>query len=82
MKGEPTQVVDLGLDGVYPSLQVWDAGEQGATLRWLHADGVTWSVFRHATPQDALSAAAELAPLVTAALASGARLSQICNDEG
>lgn len=70
---EPVQVVDLGLDGVYPTLQVWSDG----MLRWLCTDGETWHEERCAGVPMALTRAAELAPLVTAALDSSRRLDDL-----
>ena len=79
--GDAVQVVDLGLDGVYPTLQVWDDPVVGGVVKWLCADGVTWSLWTLPTLAEAMAEAAKLAPLVTAALASGERLSHIRNDE-
>ncbi len=80
--GDAVQVVDLGLDGVYPTLQVWDDPVVGGVVKWLCADGVTWRTWRYSNVYFAINKATTLAPLVTAALASGERLSHIRNDEG
>ena len=69
----PRQVVDLGLDGVYPTLQVWSDGR----VRWLCSDGEWWYEYRAAGVDLAMEHAARLAPLVVAALDSGARRSSI-----
>lgn len=68
----PRQVVDLGLDGVYPTLQVWSDG----LVRWLCSDGNTWYEHRAAGLDQAMEHAARLSPLVVAALDSRAVLTE------
>jgi hypothetical protein len=65
----PVMVADLGLNGVYPTLRVWSDGR----VEWLCSDG-GWHVYQAAGVDLAFERAARLAPLVTAALASGYRM--------